>query len=328
MQNGTNEREFKMGFWWMLCAALITALSLAWSGTARAESGGDPAPGTAPSAGAEEGAPQGLPAGWEQGPKHVALGHELSLELPGNYAFLPPALGAKLLEKNGSFHNEDLLGLIASTDPNEDWFVVARFEESGFIKDDEKLDADEILEALRDGAKEANEERQQKGFKPLNVDGWSEPPRYEPAQHHMVWALIVSDADGKSVNLNTRILGRKGYVSLNLVTDPQKLATYRGHATTLLAATHFDSGARYADFNEKTDKVAEYGLAGLVLAGAGLGAAKLVKLGLLAKFSKVIIGLLIAGKKFVVIALVAIGAFLKKVFSARKDATAGGDPAA
>jgi uncharacterized membrane-anchored protein len=320
MQNGTNRRDFGAGFSWMLCG-LTLALSLLWSAAVRAEAGGDaaPNPSAAPSAGADSAAP-GLPSGWEQGPKHVALGHELSLELPGNYAFLPPALGAKLLEKNGSFHNEDLLGLVASTDPNEDWFVVARFEDSGFIKDDEKLDADEILEALRDGAKEANEERQQRGFKPLNVDGWSEPPRYEPAQHHMVWALIVSDTDGKSVNLNTRILGRKGYVSLNLVTDPQKLAAYRGHATTLLAATHFDDGARYADFNEKTDKVAEYGLAGLVLAGAGLGAAKLVKLGLLAKFSKVIIGLLIAGKKFVVLALVAIGAFLKKVFGGRRDA--------
>ena len=66
----------------------------------------------------------------------------------------------------------------------------------------------------------------------------------------------------------------------------------------------------------------------MVLAGAGLGAAKLVKLGLLAKFSKVIIGLLIAGKKFVVIALVALGAFLKKVFSARRAAAQGEGPAA
>jgi uncharacterized membrane-anchored protein len=213
-----------------------------------------------------------------------------------------------------------VLGLIASTDPKAEWFAVLRFEDSGFIKDDEKIDADELLSALKDGAKEGNEERQKRGFKPLTVEGWSEAPRYEPAQHHLVWALIVSDPDGKSVNLNTRILGRKGYVSLNLVTDPGKLAEYRGNAQTLLAHTSFNAGARYQDFNEKTDKVAEYGLAGLVLAGAGLGAAKLVKLGLLAKFSKVIFAALIAGKKLIVAAAIAVGAFLKKVFSGRDQA--------
>jgi uncharacterized membrane-anchored protein len=319
MPNGTIGRDGGMNFARILGCWFFAVFALMLSGRARAEDGNVAAPAQSP----ETEAAPALPPEWEKGPKHVALGHELSLELPGNHAFLPPAPAAKVLEKNGSFHNEDLLGLIASTDPSEEWFVVARFEESGFIKDDEKVDADEILGALRDGTKEANEERTRRGFKPLTIDGWSEPPRYESAQHHLVWALIVSDPDGKSVNLNTRILGRKGYVSLNLVTDPQKLAGYRGQAAALLSATHFDSGARYEDFNEKTDKVAEYGLAGLVLAGAGLGAAKLVKLGLLAKFSKVIIGLLIAGKKLVVVALLAIGAFLKKILGGRRPSGEG-----
>lgn len=260
---------------------------------------------------------------WQIGPKDVSLGHELKLDLPAGYAYLPPAPAGKLLEKNGSFHHENLLGLVASTDAKEDWFIVARFEDSGFIKDDEKIDAEELLTALRDGTKDANEERQQRGFKPLNVDGWAEPPKYDAARHHLVWALIVSDPEGKSVNLNTRVLGRKGYVSLNLVTEPSLLAQYRGNAQKLLAVTRFDTGARYEDFNEKTDKVAEYGLTGLVLAGAGLGAAKLVKLGLLAKFSKVIIGLLIAGKKVIVLALIGIGALLKKVFSGRRSESEG-----
>jgi uncharacterized membrane-anchored protein len=260
---------------------------------------------------------------WQIGPKDVALGHELKLDLPSGYAYLPPGPAAKVLEKNGGFYNENLLGLVASTDPKEDWFVVARFEDSGFIKDNEKIEADEILSDLKDGAKEANEERTKRGFKPLTVDGWSEPPRYDAARHHLVWALIVSDPDGKSVNLNTRVLGRKGYVSLNLVTDPEKLAQYRRNAQTLLAVTSFTAGARYEDFNEKTDKVAEYGLAGLVLAGAGLGAAKLVKLGLLAKFSKVIIAALIAGKKAIVAALIGLGALIKKLLSGRRAQNEG-----
>ena len=91
------------------------------------------------------------------------------------------------------------------------------------------------------------------------------------------------------------------------------------NAAALLGATRFKPGARYEDFNEKTDKVAEYGLIGLILGGAGLGAAKLVKVGLLAKFGKTILALLIAGKKAVVVALAGAAAFLKRLFGGKKN---------
>lgn len=299
-----------VGVWLGLVLALLCVLSPA---SARAQAAAaSAAPAAAGSAQAEGPGPE-----WQPGPRKVDLGHELNIDLPAGFVYLPPADSKKLLEKNGSFHNDSVLGLLASDKPEDDWFVVVRFEDEGYIKDDDKLDAEEILSSLRESLPEANEERKRRGFKPLSLDGWSEPPRYEKAQHHMVWALIVSDPDGKSVNFNTRILGRRGYVSLNLVTAPESLATYKGNATTLLAATHFNTGARYEDFNEKTDKVAEYGLAGLILAGAGLGAAKLVKIGLIAKFWKVLLALLIAGKKAIVVAVLAIGAGLKKLFGGK-----------
>lgn len=297
----------RLGTWFgLLLVVCCTTLSLA----ARAET--EPLP----EASAE---PAGPPPDWQPGPRQVKLGHDLSIELPSDYMYLPPAQAKKALEKSGSFHNDAVLGLLASVKPSEDWFVVLSYEDSGYVKDDEKLDGEELLSAMRDAVKESNEEREKRGFKPLALDGWSEPPRYEKAQHHMVWALIVSDADGKSVNFNTRILGRRGYVSLNLVSSPESLPAYKGHATTLLAATHFEPGARYEDFNEKTDKVAEYGLTGLILAGAGLGAAKLVKIGLLAKFWKLLLGLIIAGKKVIVVAVLAIGGAIKKFLGAKNN---------
>ena len=85
-------------------------------------------------------------------------------------------------------------------------------------------------------------------------------------------------------------------------------------AATLLGVTHFDSGARYEDFDEKSDKVAEYGLAALVAGGAGAAALKLAKVGLLAKFGGKILALLIAGKKVLVAAFIALGAWAKKFF--------------
>jgi len=257
--------------------------------------------------------------GWKPGPVTVPLGHELTLAVPAEHAYLPPAQAAKLLAKMGSFHNDNLLGLVASQDDNADWFVTLRYEDEGYIKDDDKIDADEILTAIREGTEESNKERVEKGFKAMKVEGWTDPPKYDKSLHHLVWALMVSDEDGQTVNFNTRILGRRGYVAINLVTGPEHLAEYKPQAATLLAATQFAAGARHQDFDEKKgDKVAEYGLAGLVLGGAGLAAAKIVKIGLLAKFSKVIIALLIAGKKVVIVALIAAAAVAKKLFFGKK----------
>jgi uncharacterized membrane-anchored protein len=69
----------------------------------------------------------------------------------------------------------------------------------------------------------------------------------------------------------------------------------------------FNQGHRYTDFS-KGDKVAAYGIAALVAGGV---AAK-------AGMFKVLIGLLIAAKKFVIIALVGASAWLKKLFGKKQ----------
>lgn len=275
---------------------------------------------------ASDSPPPGERIPWQQGPKQFDLGHDVSLDITDQYAFLEKAPASKLLEKNGNVHNEDLLGMVVGTKEDEDWFVVLRYEDEGYIKDDEKIDADDLLKNMREGQEEANKDRQERGFEPLTIGDWQEPPHYDRAQHHLVWGLNVIGKSGTSVNYNTRILGRRGFVSLNLVTDPEKLAPYKPHAAELLTKTTFRSGARYEDFNKSTDKMAEYGLGGLILAGAGLGAAKLVKIGLLAKFGKVLIGFLIAAKKLIVVAALGLGAFLKNLFKRKTPAAPAGTP--
>ena len=266
--------------------------------------------------GAASGEPA-TPSPWRQGPAEVDLGQDIKLALTERHAFLPKEQASKALEANGNFHNEDVLGLVASASHGSEWFVVIQFEKEGYVKDDEKIDAEDLLKSLREGNEEANKERKEKGFPALALDGWADPPHYDKGLHHLAWALIVSDAQGKSVNYNTRILGRHGFVSLNLVTDPSKLDGFKSEATTLLAGTKFQQGARYEDFDASKDKVAEYGLAGLIAAGAGLGAMKLLKIGLIAKFWKVLVVAFIAGKKAIVLAVVALGAWLKKALGVR-----------
>lgn len=255
---------------------------------------------------------------WQPGPQKVDLGHELTMDLPAEHLFLEKGEAAKLLEMNGSFYSENLLGVVAPQDEKATWFVVLRYEDEGYIKDDEELDAKELLTAIKEGTEEANKERVERGFKPLQVSDWTEAPHYDRAQHELIWALNAISDNGTSVNYNTRMLGRRGYVSMNLVVDPAGLVAGKPEVARLLAGTQFNPGARYADFQEGNDKVAEFGLAGLVLGGAGVGAAKLVKVGLLAKFWKVILSILIAGKKLVIVAFAGLAAFLKKLFGKKE----------
>lgn len=266
---------------------------------------------------------------WKQGPQPIELGHQIRMDLPAHYIFLGMPEADTLLKRFGGLHNENLLGVVASDDPNAGWFVTVRYDEDGHVDDSEKVDADQLLRAITDGTNEVNKERVQKGFPALHIDGWSEPPVYQPAVHHLVWALLVSTTRGRAVNYNTRVLGRRGVVSINLVTNPEALAADRVHARDLLAATAFEAGARYEDFDKKTDKVAEYGLVGLILGGVGLGAVKLAKVGLLAAFGKYILAFLLAAKKALILVFVAIGAGVKRLFGkkpAQPPAAAGAAP--
>jgi uncharacterized membrane-anchored protein len=269
------------------------------------------------------------------GPRKVDIGHDLTLDLPAGYVLLEAPQAKKLMERMGNLGNDNLLGV--ATKPDATWIVTIRFTEEGYVKDDEaeKMDADEILKTIREGTEEANQEREKRGFRPMHVVGWSEPPHYERKAHHLIWGITGHGEgdDGDVINYNTRVLGRKGYVALNLIDDAKQIAGGKPDVAKLLAATTYNAGARYEDFDKKSDKVAEYGLAALVVGGAGAAALKLVKIGLLAKFGGKLIALLIAFKKLLIVGLVAIGAGIKRLFGIKKkeavvEAAAAPTPAA
>jgi uncharacterized membrane-anchored protein len=255
-----------------------------------------------------------------EGPHKVDAGHDVMIDLPADYLFLDAPQAKKFMEKLGNLWNDDLLGVI--TKGGATWIVTVRYTEDGYVKDDEaeKMDADEILGAIKEGTEEANKERSKRGFKGLNVMGWSEPPRYERPVHHLVWGINghTEGDDDNTINFNTRVLGRKGFVSLNLIDGAKTIEASKPSVAALLAATSFKTGSRYEDFDSKTDKIAEYGLAALVAGGAGAAALKLVKVGLLAKFGGKLLAILIAGKKAIVLALLAVGAFFKKLFGGKQ----------
>lgn len=303
---------------------VVCALTVSAAGVVQAQLAADSAAAPADSAAAGDTAPEGGGAKipWQPGPKAVDLGHGAKLDLPESHAFLAQPDAGKLMEKMGNLYNDDLLGLVVSKNEADEYIVTLRYEESGYIKDDEELDGKELLESIQEGEDEYNEERKKLGFSAIHAAGWDEEPHYDKQKHELVWGLRIEAADGGSINYNTRILGRNGYISLNLVTDKQHLAEYKPAGALLLSKTTFEPGKRYADFNSSTDKVAEYGLTGLVLGGAGLGLAKAAKIGLLAKFGKVLIGLLIAGKKFIVVGVIALFALIKALLKKNDERSA------
>jgi uncharacterized membrane-anchored protein len=153
-----------------------------------------------------------------------------------------------------------------------------------------------------------NEERKRRGWPAMELAGWQAEPAYDPVTHHLVWALRIRSEGEETINYNTRMLGRTGVMSANLVVDPEKLQSAIGPSKQLLADFQFADGNKYSQFMSG-DKVAQYGLTGLITGGLVVAAAKsglLAKLGIiLAKFAKVII-----------VGILAIGATIAKFFRA------------
>ena len=206
------------------------------------------------------------------------------LKLPKGFQYVPAEPGARLMRAMGNRTGSDFVGLVLP-DPldRSDWFFTLKFTKSGYVKDDDAKDwkADELLQSLKDGTDSGNEDRVARGFPPIEVAGWVEPPKYDAVSHRLVWAALVrrkAGATDGSVNYNTYALGREGYFELNMVGSPAVITAEKGRALELLGSLDYVAGKRYEDFNPSTDRVAEYGLAALI---AGVAAKKL---GLLAVF--------------------------------------------
>jgi uncharacterized membrane-anchored protein len=242
-------------------------------------------------------------AAMEHGPSTVALQNQAKLALPEGYGFVPREQGAKLMDVLGNQTDERFIGLIFPDAEESSWFVTVDYEPSGYIKDDDAKDwnAEELLQNLKDGTEAGNEHRRDIGVPEIQVTRWVEKPAYDGQNHRLVWSAEAREKGGQdpdpTVNYNTYVLGREGYVSLNLITNSSTVESDKPAAQELLAAVNFNEGKRYTDFDASTDKVAAYGLAALI---GGIAAKKLGLLAaagvFLAKFAKLIlVGLAAAG---------------------------------
>jgi len=191
------------------------------------------------------------------------------------------------------------------------WVVTIDYSEGGYVKDDDasKINYDDLLKKMQAGVVEENKARKEKGYPTVDLIGWAAPPRYDAATHKLYWAkqLKFEGESADTLNYSIRMLGRKGVLELNAIASMEQLGEIDKQTPQILGMVDFKEGSRYADFDPKVDKVAKYGIATLVAGGALAAAAKL---GLL----KGLWVFILAAKKFIIIGVIAVVAFFKKLF--------------
>ena len=247
------------------------------------------------------------------------LDGKIKLNITPQYRFLNQTDARKVLEDAwGNPPDEATLGMIlpaghTATD-GEAWAVELNFDDDGYVsdKDASSINYNELLKDMQQDALDGNAEREKAGYQTVKLIGWASAPKYDAASHKLYWAKELefgADPD-HTLNYNVRVLGRYGVLNMNAIASMKQLPEVQSGMQGVLNLAEFSAGNRYEDY-QPGDKVSQYGIAALVAGGV-----LATKTGLLAKIG----ALLIAGKKLLIPALIAVGAALKKVFGGKQAA--------
>lgn len=252
-----------------------------------------------------------------------------TLQVPVEWRFIGPKGSRRLLEDawgNPEGSADGVLGMLvpSAVSPLADsgWAVVITYDEDGYVNDEDagSIDYAELLKDMQESTETENKERVKEGYDRVTLVGWAETPTYDSASHKLYWAkeLAFGDAPNHTLNYNVRVLGRRGVLVLNAVSGMPQLAMVKHDMQTVIGFVNFNEGHRYTDFVEGKDKVAAYGIAGIV---AGTLAAK-------AGFFKVIFAALLAAKKILIAGAVALFIWLRRRFTGRGAKSEAAKPAA
>jgi uncharacterized membrane-anchored protein len=241
-----------------------------------------------PAAGQEATAQKPTKPGWHAGPHVGKLGTRATINVPEGYTFLDAAATKQFLEDTQNIPDGDELGIILRERPDQNyWFAVFSYSDTGHVDDAERnsLDANAIMGSMREGNRRGNEERKQRGFATLTLEGWHRPPFYDVKTNNLTWATRLSSEGEPVINHSVRLLSRTGLMNVALVDGVDTIDSSTLEFDGVLQGYTFNQGQRYAEF-KPGDHVAAYGLTALIAGGAGAVA---VKTGLLQKFWKLIV---------------------------------------
>ncbi|SRR6266481_5316231 len=246
---------------------------------------------------------------WVTSPSVARMGDKSEFKLTGKLLFLNDIDTNKFLQINGNLPQQNSYTI---ADGEANWFGILNFANDGYVKDDEKIDADALLEGLKEANQKNNEQKRQKGIPALNFEGWYFPPRYDAENKRLEWGTKFRGEGDKSdvVNVTTKILGRSGYTTAILVSNPETLEKDLLDFKQALKNFDYVSGEKYSEWKQG-DHVAAYGLSALVLGGAAAVASN-------KGFFAAILGFLAAAWKFIAVAALGSLAWLKSIFTRKK----------
>lgn len=247
----------------------------------------------------------------KKGPAEISLGNNLAtLKLPAGFGYINAEHTRQMLKANA---NDDpgTLGVVEPLAKDAGYEIHLAFRDQGYVEDNDadKLNPDEILKSYQEGTESMNEQRKKSGIPAFHVTAWETTPNYDKSKHVVVWSMLAKE-DGSPdpfVNYNTRLLGRKGVLEVNLICDLKNLPASKAPLAKILDSVSYNQGERYQDY-QKGDRVSAGGIAALVLGGAALK--KLGVLGFLGAFFK---PLLLAGKKFIIFIVAGVAAIFNRL---------------
>lgn len=217
---------------------------------------------------------------WQEGPSLATIADKAVLKTTADLLFIDEQNSKRFLELTGNIPEN---GNYIIYNRKDGWWAVFQFDPSGYVKDDEKIDADALLKNLKENDAPSNKERQRLGIAEIYTDGWSVPPHYDEISKRLEWGVRLRSNNHVSVNYTVRILGRSGVTSATLVSSPDKLASNVESFKSVLPGFEYKSGEKYSEFKQG-DRIAEYGLAALVAGGAAAVATKKGLWGVLGAF--------------------------------------------
>lgn len=208
-----------------------------------------------------------------KGPAKVPITENAQITLGNDKQFLDSASSKRFLELNGNLSDGPDEYIVMPRD--ESWWSSYSYNDMGHVKDGDKLDADDLLSKIKASQEAANLERQKRGLSALTVQGWQVPPHYDNTTKQLEWGLDLKDekTGERFVNYTTRILGREGLMAATLIARPERFDTSLAEFRASVSGFRYNPDKSYQSFRQG-DRVAEYGLAALVVGGVTAAAVK------------------------------------------------------
>lgn len=242
----------------------------------------------------------------------------VALNIGPNFRYLDNTDATTMLVK--ILHNppavaEGNLGMIVPATNHQNWFAVISYSADGHVSDGDaaNVNYDSLLKEMQSQAEKFSKERRREGFAGYKLLGWAQKPYYNSATKKIYWAKSIQfdDEPNPTLNYDIRVLGRSGYLNLNIVDGMDQLGNINREVPEILSMANFTPGHTYADYVPATDHTAAYGIAGLVAGGV------LLKAG----FFKGLLVIAAAFWKLIAAAVIgflaAVGGFFRRLFRGR-----------